>query len=384
MIYFDSSSTTIPKKEVQDYVNKNIIKNFGNPSSMHRLGIDAEKIVNKARDTIAKIIGCSSKEIYFTSGGTEANNIAIIGIAKRNSKKGKHIITSSIEHSSVIGACKYLESSGYDITYLDPDKHGFIDFKLVREALRDDTILVSIMHVNNEVGSIQNIKNIGELVKKSKNAYFHVDAVQSYGKIPIDVKVCNIDLLSISAHKIHGYKGIGALYVKKDILIEPLFYGGQQEKGLRPGTENMPGILSLYKASEIISEEMDVNYEKVKKIKNIIINGLGKHKNVKINSNARNGNYSPYILSISFKNFKGEIILHTLEQNKLFVSTGSACNAKKKVSSHVLKAMKCDEEFIDGTIRLSFSSLNTEEEAEQSLKIIDRSIELLNMLLSGR
>lgn len=384
MIYFDSSATTIIKKEVRDYVNENIIKNFGNPSSLHRLGIDAEKIVNKTKGTISKIINCSYKEIYFTSGGTEANNIAIIGSAKRNIKKGKHIITSSIEHSSVISSCKYLESIGYDITYLNPDKHGFIDFKLVKEALRDDTILVSIMHINNEVGTIQNIKNIGELVKKSKNAYFHVDAVQSYGKIPIDVKAYNIDMLSISAHKIHGYKGIGALYVKKDILIEPLFYGGHQEKGLRPGTENMPGILSLYKASEIISEEMDVNYKNARKIKNIIINGLENNKDIKINSSEKNGNYSPYILSISFKNFKGEVMLHTLEQNKLFVSTGSACNSKKKQYSHVLKAMEVDEEFIDGTIRLSFSSLNTEEEAQQSLKIIDRSIELLNMLMSGR
>lgn len=384
MIYFDNSSTTKPKKEVNDFVYENNLINYGNPSSLHHLGIESEKIIKATKKVVAEIIKARQDEIYFTSGGTEANNMAIIGTALRNQKKGRHIITTQIEHAAVLNAYKYLETLGFETTYIKPDRNGFIDPKVIETSLREDTILVSVMHVNNEIGSVQDIEAIGNIIKSRDHIRFHVDAVQSYGKLPIDVNRCKIDLLSLSGHKIHAFKGIGALYIRKGVKLTSLFYGGQQEEGIRPGTENLPGILSLLKASEIAKKGSREYYQRVKEINDYLLSQLENLDGIKINSHAENGVYSPYILNVSFEGLKGEVLLHTLEQRGLYVSTGSACNSKKKTVSHVLQAIDLSPKFSDGTLRLSFSALNTMDEAVESFNIIKESLNFLNSIMKRR
>jgi cysteine desulfurase len=384
MIYFDNSSTTIPSEEVNDFVHKMNRTLFGNPSSLHHLGVESEKAINRTRGIIAEMIGSRKEEIYFTAGGTEADNMAIIGSAERNRNIGGHIITTSFEHAAVLNAAKFLEKKGFDVTYLVPDSSGFISPEAVEEAIREETILVSIMHVNNEIGSIQNIEKIGQLIKRSSQALFHVDAVQSYGKLPIDVNKSKIDLLSISGHKIHAFKGIGALYIRKGTKIDPVIYGGQQEQGIRPGTENLPGILSLFKATEAVKNSREANYKNVELIRDKMISGLLELDNIQINSDPEKGEYSPYVLNISFRNTRGEVLLHTLESKGIYVSTGSACHSKKKTVSHVLKAIGLGGEWIDGTVRLSFSKLNTMEEAEEAIVIIKESIRYLDKIMNRR
>ncbi len=378
MIYFDNSATTMPKKEVQDYVGNLAMEIYGNPSSLHHLGIESEKKINEAKREISTAIKSDYKEIYFTSGGTESNNLAIIGIATRNKNKGNHLITTAFEHSSVLNAFKYLETQGFDVTYIKPDGNGIVDSESIDGAIKDSTILVSVMHVNNELGTIQDIEKIGQIIKKHNGIYFHVDAVQSFGKLRIDVNKYKIDLLSISAHKIHGYKGAGAIYIKKNTLINPMFYGGQQESGIRPGTENLLGIMSFFKASEITRIHKEEYNDHVGKIKKIMIDGLESIKGVKFNGLDKS---SPYILNVSFEGLRGEVLLHTFEQKGLYVSTGSACNSKKKTYSHVLDAIGLDEKFLDGALRFSFSSLNTEDEAVEAVKIVNESIEFLNRIM---
>ncbi|MBN2260012.1 MAG: cysteine desulfurase [Clostridiales bacterium] len=379
MIYFDNSSTTMPKKEVQEAINEYALTLYGNPSSLHRLGIDSEKMILLAKREISEIINSDSNEIIFTSGGTESNNLAVIGTAMRNKNNGMHLVTTEFEHASILNAFKYLENQGFEITYIKPDKDGIVNLENVKKAIREDTILVSIMHVNNEIGSIQDIDEIGNYIKKiKKEIYFHVDAVQSFGKLKIDVKQAKIDLLSISAHKIHGYKGIGALYIRKNTRINPLFFGGQQEKGIRPGTENLLGIISFLKAAQLVKKDQKTNFDEVKKIKEIMVEGIKTIENIKFNAL---NNSIPYILNVSFKGLKGEVLLHALEQRGLFVSTGSACNSKKKIHSHVLEAIELEEKYLDGTIRFSFSSLNTEDEANRAVAIIHESMSFLNRIM---
>lgn len=372
MIYFDNAATTIPYDEVIEEVS-NVMKNyFGNPSSAHKLGLMAERKLNEYREIVGKTINATRDEIIFTSGGSESNNFLIRGFLKG---KG-HIITSNIEHPSILSLCKELELEGHRVTYLKVNHKGIIDLEEFKEALSKDTILVTLMYVNNEIGSIQPIKEVGNILKEHTKVKFHVDAIQAYGKLKIDVKECNIDLMSCSGHKIHGPKGVGIAYMKKGLNPKPLIFGGSQEMGKRAGTENLASIGGFAKAANKINLNIKDNYEKVLKIKENFINGLRDIEGVKVNSEISDFN-SPYILNVCFKGLRGEVFLHMLEEKEIYVSTGSACSSKDKKYSHVLKAIELSNDEIEGTIRFSFNEFNTENEVNEALEVIKTSLKFL-------
>lgn len=372
MIYFDNAATTVPYDEVIEEVSSVMKNYFGNPSSAHKLGLIAERKLNEYREILAKTINATKEEIIFTSGGSESNSFLIRGFLK---EKG-HIITSNIEHPSILHLCKELELEGYRVTYLKVNNEGIIDLEEFKEALSKDTILVTLMYINNEIGSIQPIKEVGNILKDYSKVKFHVDAIQAYGKIKIDVKECNIDLMSCSGHKIHGPKGIGMAYMKKGLNPKPLIVGGAQEMGKRAGTENLASIGGFAKAGNMINLNIKDNYEKVLKIKESFIDGLKDIEGVKINSKISEFN-SPYILNVSFKGLRGEVFLHMLEEKEIYVSTGSACSSKDKKYSHVLKAIELSNEEIEGAIRFSFNEFNTENEVNETLEIIKASLKFL-------
>lgn len=372
MIYFDNAATTVPYDEVIEEVSSVMRNYFGNPSSAHKLGLIAERKLNEYRETLAKTINATKDEIIFTSGGSESNNFLIRGFLK---EKG-HIITSNIEHPSILNLCKELELEGYRVTYLKVNNEGIIDLEEFKEALSKDTILVTLMYINNEIGSIQPIKEVGNILKDYSKVKFHVDAIQAYGKIKIDVKGCNIDLMSCSGHKIHGPKGIGMAYMKKGLNPKPLIFGGAQEMGKRAGTENLASIGGFAKAANIINLNIKDNYEKVLKIKEAFIDGVKDIEGVKINSKISEFS-SPYILNLSFKGLRGEVFLHMLEEKEIYVSTGSACSSKDKKYSHVLKAIGLSNDEIEGTIRFSFNEFNTENEVNETLEAIKTSLKFL-------
>lgn len=375
MIYFDNGATTKVSEEVLNEILDTSRNYFANSSSLHKLGFLAEQKIISSKEKIAKVLGVSENEIYFTSGGTESNNIAILGTANAYKKIGNKVITMKIEHPSVMMPFKKLEED-FDVVYLDVDKKGYVDISQLENSIDENTILVSLMYVNNEIGTIQNIQEIAKIIKeKNSKTIFHVDAVQAFGKFKINTK--NIDILSMSGHKIHAPKGIGALYVKKGVRLEKLFFGSSQQNDFRAGTLNNEGIVSLGLATEISYKNLDENYKKVLEIKNKICEL--KHKNliegIDINGDYENG--SPYILSLSFSGVKGEVLLHSLEQENIFVSTGSACNSrdKKKLST----IYYINKENIDNTIRLSFSRYNTLEEAEKFNQAILNIVPKLRM-----
>ncbi len=377
-VYLDNSATTPICQESLEEMAKVSLNIYGNPSSLHRLGIRAEKEKEKNRKIIADILKVKNKEIYFTSGGTESNNLAIKGIARRHIKKGKHIITTSIEHPATLFACQALEKEGFHIDYLAVNKEGIISIEELQELIRDDTVLISIMHVNNEIGSIMPVEKIGKIIKsKNPATFFHVDAVQSFCKLPCLPKVWQVDLLSISSHKIHGPKGIGALYIKENTLIEPLFHGGGQEADLRPGTENTPAIAGFAKAAYKYHANRVENFEKMNKLKSLFLEKAKKIPGTKTNSS---GSTAPHILNLSFEGVKGEVLLHTLEQDGIFVSTGSACHSKRQDLSHVLTALKLDKEDIEGALRFSFSPHNTKEEIDFTIEKLKTGVEELRKL----
>lgn len=373
-VYFDNSATTKPYDEVVDIVADTMRNYFGNPSSAHHLGIMAEQKMSECRDTIAKIINCSKDEIIFTSGGSESNNFAIKGFAK----PGSHIITTRIEHPSVINVYKELENEGVRVTYLDLNAKGKISIDHLMESLTKDTVLVSIMHVNNEIGYVQDIETIGKVLKeKSSRVKFHVDAVQSYCKISINVKEANIDSLSASGHKIHGPRGAGFIYLRKGLMPKPLICGGGQERNLRSGTENLAAIAGFAAAAQKTWSDMKASYERVTMLKNYFIQRLNEIENVNINSFE---NDSPYILSASFLGVKSEVLLRTLDDKGIYVSAGSACSAKGNKESHVLKALGLKDEEIRGTIRFSFNAENTNEEIDYTIEVLKESISFLRRL----
>ncbi len=346
MIYLDNAATTKPSPTAIAAV-KESMESFGNPSSMHRLGIDAEKIITGAKEKAAQVIGVLPKNIYFTSGGTESNNTAILGYAEANKKRGRHVITTKIEHPSVLEPFKVLEEKGFSVTYLDADCSGKIRLSDFENALRKDTILVSVMAVNNETGTIQPFDKLKAIMReKSPLAALHCDAVQGFLKVDINAKKCGIDMLSASGHKIHGIKGTGILYVGDNINIRPIIHGGGQQKNLRSGTENVPGIAAFKAAVEGFSR---IGTEKRTEFAEKILNNI---ENVKINGSEEN---SGYILNVSFLGIKAEILLHSLEAKGIYVSSGSACSANKPGLSHVLGAMGCTGEEIRGAVRFSFS-----------------------------
>jgi cysteine desulfurase len=374
-VYFDNSATTRPYNEVIEIMSY-IMKNYyGNPSSAYSLGIQAEHKINECRNIIAGTLNCSRDEIIFTSGGSESNNFLIRGFANR----GNHIITTEIEHPSILNTCKYLQNCGVRVTYLGVDKYGKIDIEELLDNINKDTVIVSVMHTNNETGIIQDIEKIGNAIKgKSSRVKFHVDAVQAYGKYKIDVKKSNIDLLSISGHKIHGPRGIGIAYVRNGLRPRPLIYGGGQEKNFRSGTENLSAIAGLARAAEIIYGKYENNFNEVTGLKDYFISELKKLPDVKINSEG--DFYSPYVLNVSFMGVKGEVLLHMLEDNNIFVSTGSACSAKKSGNSHVLGALGMENEEARGAIRFSFSEFNTKEEVDYTMDALYKSLKFLRRI----
>ncbi len=375
-IYLDNSATTKPYKEVVEKMIFALENDYANPSSLHKKGLEVEKNIKKIREDIARTLGVKEKEIYFTSGGTESNNSIIRGVLD---KRKNHIITTKIEHPSVLDTIKTLEKEGIEVTYLDVDSEGKIDIDSLKSSIKENTILVSVMHVNNEVGSIQPISEVGKYLKTLKEkVYFHVDAVQSFGKINFKPSKYNIDFMSVSGHKIHGPKGIGFMYIKENSKVKPLFTGGGQEFGFRSGTENIPGIYGLGEAIRITNENLDKNIQKIDSLKNLLKSEiLNNIENVKINS-PEDG--VCHILNVSFLGVKGEVLLHYLEQKDIYVSTGSACSSKKK-GSHVLNAMNLSKDEIEGTIRFSLSCFNTEEEILETIKVLKSSVEDLKFII---
>jgi len=378
-IYLDNSATTKVLEEVARAVFDTMTLHFGNPSSLHRKGIEAEKIMQEARENIAKALGASPKEIYFTSGGTESNNWAVKGAAYARRRKGNHLITTAIEHPSVLETFAALEREGFSVTYLQVDREGFIDLNQLKEALTPETILVSIMYVNNEVGTIEPIQGAAQIIKASSNALFHVDAVQAFAKIPLVSKLEGIDLLSLSGHKIYGPKGIGALFVRDKVSIAPLLHGGGQETGQRSGTENLPGIAGFGKAAKICIDNLEKWHSQMVQLKERLMKGILDN----IPDTVLNGPVSgaPHILNISFLGTRGEILLHALESKNIYVSTGSACSSHKSGNSHVLKAMGKSEEEQDGAIRFSLSPFLSMEDIDYTIEVLADEVREIRKLM---
>ncbi|MGI6669357.1 MAG: cysteine desulfurase family protein [Acetivibrionales bacterium] len=360
-IYLDNASTTRQFDEVTALMADVASNKYGNPSSLHTKGIEAEKLVRSARETIAETLGADIGEIIFTSGGTESNNLAVIGYLEANHRRGNHVITTKTEHPSVLEVYRHLEEKGYRVDYIGVDGNGMIDLNQLRDKLCRDTVLVSVIAVNNETGTIQDLGKISSIRDElSPQAVIHADAVQAYCKMPIMPRDSGIGLMSFSSHKIHGPKGIGALYVSEKLRIKPLLYGGGQESLLRSGTENVPGIAGFGLAAAMMFETLDDNYRKVRLLKELFIDKLSSSGIVHKVISPPDG--SPYIVNVAFEGVRGEVLLHHLEQKGIYVSTGSACSSRKNTRSHVLEAMGIADDLIDGAIRFSFSTFNTEQE----------------------
>jgi cysteine desulfurase len=380
MIYFDNSATTKPYKEVLDAFVTVSSEYFGNPSSLHGLGGQAEKLLIQARTQVAGLLKAKPTEIFFTSGGTESNNLAIKGAAFWHKNKGRHLITTGIEHASVRATMEQLGQSGFEITYLPVDQSGRVRVEEVKSAIKENTILISIMHVNNEVGTIQPIKEIGELLKKHPTILFHVDAVQSIGKIPLLLHENRIDFCSLSAHKFHGLKGTGALFIREGARIYPLFTGGNQEWKIRSGTENVAGAVAMAKALRMTFEKNQPGIERMKKVQGILRTGLNSIEGIQIHTPIKNA--APHILNFSIKGMKSEVFIHTLEEKGIYVSTTSACSSKKKSPSKTLLAMGVSQGLAESAIRISLSFENTVEEANTVIIAIEEAVKHLRKVMS--
>lgn len=374
LVYLDNSATTKQYAEVTETMVRCMEENFGNPSSMHRMGVTAEKTLREARKKIADSFNCNSDEILFTSGGTESDNTAIFGVARGKARAGKKIITTKVEHPAVLEACKKLENEGYDVHYLSVDSECRVNPEEFKAAMTEDTILASVMTVNNEVGTIQPIKELYAM--RGRNCIFHTDAVQAYGKVNVPL----VDLISASGHKIHGPKGIGALYIKKGINIPAFILGGGQEKAMRSGTENVPAIAGFGVASEIACR--NIKSDPCKPVKEYLEKGLQEEiKDIKINSPKDSVSN---ILNISFSGTRSEVILHRLEESEIYVSAGSACSSHKKGGSHVLKAMGLSDKEIEGAIRFSLCEFNTIEEMDYVIDKVKNAVGMFRRLGSYR
>lgn len=365
--YFDNSATTIVSDSVKELVVKTMTKDYGNPSSMHIVGVNAEKYITDAKEKIAQTLKVTPKEIYFTSGGTESNNMAIFGSIKANRRSGNRIITTCVEHASVSAVMKELEKQDFEVIYLPVDEHGVILFDELKKAMTKDTILVSTIHVNNEVGAIEPVEEIGKYIKQiNPNVIFHVDAIQSYGKMRIRPKNCMIDLMSVSGHKIHGPKGVGFLYVRQNTKIRPILFGGGQQKGMRSGTENVPGIAGIGQAAKECYDAIDENVSKITDLKDYLIDELCKLNDVTVNSR-KGTDGAPHIVSVSVRGIRSEVLLHALEDKGIYISAGSACASNKPAISETLKAMGVKKELLDSTVRFSFSKWNTSREVDYAI-----------------
>jgi len=381
-IYLDNAATTKPFKQVVDVMVDCLVNKYGNPSSLHRKGIEAENILKESRNMVAEVLKVQPGEILFTSGGTESNNTAIRGIARSYSNRGRHIISSVIEHPSVYNTLEDLQKDGFSITYLDVDANGLIDLQQLKESIRKDTILVTIMGVNNEIGTIQPLGKIGRLIKDANPlTFFHTDCVQAFMKIPLNPEAMKIDLLSISGHKFHGPKGVGVLYFRKGINLRPWQTGGSQEYGLRSGTENIPVIGGLGKAVEIYSRNFKDYSDKMASLKQRLREGLeSRIDDIRFNSPDGENESAPHILSVSFRGVRGEVLVHSLERHDIYISTRSACSSRQAKASNVLTSIGLTSDEIEGTVRIGLSSLNTREEIDKVIDVLPREVENLRKL----
>lgn len=381
-VYLDNAATTRAKAEVINAVVMSMDEIYGNPSSLHRKGVEVERKMKETRRLIARCLGCREEELFFTSGGTEANNIILRGYVEANQRRGNHLITVKTEHPSVLSTFEALEKKGFRVTYLNVDNKGLISLQQLSDAIVEDTILVSIMHVNNEVGTIQPIEKISKLIKeRNKDTFFHVDGVQSFGKIIFSVTDLGIDSFSISGHKIHGPKGIGCLYLKKGGKVTPITTGGSHELGIRPGTENTPGILGMGEAVKLIFSQQQRYISRISSLKDYFYQILlSEVEDIHVNG-FDNGEAAINILNISFLGVKSEVLLHSLEQEGIYVSSGSACSSKKKGNSHVLTSMGLREDIIDSAIRFSFSDFNTKEELDYAVEKIKKQVTYLRKIM---
>ncbi|MCG0238568.1 MAG: cysteine desulfurase [Firmicutes bacterium] len=379
--YLDNSATTRPRPEVVAAMMSALTEDFGNPSSAHRLGIAAEKRIQEARAAVARLIGARPEEIHFTSGGTEAINTAIFGVARAYGRRGRHIITQATEHPATLEACRALAAGGFEVTILPVDRSGRVDPDQVARALRPDTILVTLMAVNNEIGTIQPVAEVGRLLR-GRETLFHVDAVQAAGKLPLRVDEIGCHLLSLSGHKIHGPKGVGALYVRQGVRIAPLLYGGGQEEGLRSGTENVPGIVGLGTAAALALAELDQVPDRLRALKRRLLAGLAERGLEYVVNGPDPEEAAPHILNLSFRGVpRGEVLLHALEQQGVFVSTGSACHSRRQTLSHVLEALRLPPEQATGAIRVSLSPLTTEADIDAFVAAAAQAVpELRNLM----
>ena len=376
-VYFDNSATTRCYDSVKDIVVKTMTEDFGNPSAMHLKGVEAEKYVKEATKTIAGILKVQEKEILFTSGGTESDNLALIGGALANKRNGNHIIITSVEHAAVSQPVAFLQEQGFEITYLPVDAQGRVKMSALEAVLRPDTIMVSTMLVNNEVGAVMPVEEIAKMVhEKSPKALYHVDAIQGFGKYHIYPKRMGIDLLAVSGHKIHGPKGVGFLYINEKVKIIPQILGGGQQSGMRSGTDNVPGIAGLGVAAKMMYQNFDEKAEHLYQLKERMAEGLSKMNDVVINGMpVREG--APHILSVSFLGIRSEVLLHTLEDRNIYVSAGSACSSHKRKPSATLSAMGMSNAQIENTVRISFSEENTLEEVDYCLEVLNEVLPML-------
>ena len=377
-IYLDNSGTTKAYDSVGELVKKVLCEDYGNPSSMHMKGVSAEKYVKEARETLAKIWKVQEKEVFFTSGGTESDNLALIGAARANRRAGNHLITSSIEHPAIINTMRYLEEEeGFRVTYLPVDKYGRVKLDALKDALCEDTILVSIMYVNNEVGSVQPIQEAASIVKAyNQNILFHVDAVQGFGKYRIYPKKLKIDMCSVSGHKIHGPKGIGALYIGENVKIKPIIFGGEQQKNIRSGTENVPGIAGLSLAAKTIYENLGEKVDKMRELKQHFIEKVSQIPDTTIHG-LYDETSAPHIISVGFAGIRSEVLLHALEEKGIYVSSGSACASNHPQISGVLKGIGVKQEFLDATLRFSMSEFTTLEEIDYTIETLYNIVPML-------
>jgi len=376
-VYLDNSATTRAFPEVAELMTKIMLEDYGNPSSMHFKGMQSEQYVKRAKEQIAKVLKVSEKEIIFTSGGTEADNLALIGAAMANRRSGMHLITTRIEHPAVLRTMEYLEQQGFRVTYLPVDATGRVRPESLQKSIRPDTILVSVMHTNNEIGAVEPVAEIGALIKKiNPRTLFHVDAVQGFGKFRILPKRMYIDMLSVSGHKIHGPKGIGFLYAGEKVKLHPIVFGGGQQNGMRSGTENVPAIAGLGLASRKIYENLEEDNERMYRLRERLIEGVSDIGNVQINGcPGREG--APHVASISFRGVRSEVLLHALEDRGICVSAGSACAAKHPRPSETLKAIGVERPLLESTLRFSLSLFTTEEEIVYTLHTLHEIVPVL-------
>nr|WP_303182372.1 cysteine desulfurase family protein [Lachnoclostridium phocaeense] len=377
-VYLDNSATTRAYDCVGDLVRKVMCQDYGNPSSMHAKGVQAEHYIKETKEILAKLLKVKDKEIVFTSGGTESDNLALIGAARANRRRGNHLITSSIEHPAILNTMRYLEEEeDFRVTFLPVDRYGRVNLEALKEALCPETILVSIMYVNNEVGSVQPVQQAADIVKAyNKDILFHVDAVQGFGKYRIYPKKEKVDMLSLSGHKIHGPKGTGALYIGEQVKIRPIVFGGEQQKNIRSGTENVPGIAGLGLAAKTIYDGLEEKVARMRALKARFIEGVQKLDDITIHG-LYDETSAPHIISVGFAGVRSEVLLHALEEKGIYVSSGSACASNHPAISGVLKGIGAQKEYLDATLRFSMSEFTTEEEIDYTLKTLYNLVPVL-------